>query len=144
MPQPTVSIAISGSASGVFPLAHERLRDHQLLPGKRGMLHGGSCITEDDCQLHCVLHLAPLACDALGRPFIPKLIFASGCECGKQFPSLGWTIERVASPERGLNHYDFAFPSTLKSSISEHLRSRVNVSGVVTPSPVGPAMENDK
>jgi hypothetical protein len=32
----------------------------------------------------------------------------------------------------------------LKSSIIEQRRSRVNVSGVVTPSPVGVAMENDK
>ena len=31
-----------------------------------------------------------------------------------------------------------------KSSISEQRRSRVNVSGVVTPSPVGVAMENDR
>ena len=36
------------------------------------------------------------------------------------------------------------FPSILKLSIIEHRRSRVNVSGVVTPSPVGPAIENDK
>src|SRR6185369_5235576 len=35
-------------------------------------------------------------------------------------------------------------PRMHKSSINEHRRSRVNVSGVVTPSPVGPAIENDK
>ena len=38
----------------------------------------------------------------------------------------------------------YGFPMILKSSISEQRRSRVNVSGVVTPSPVGVAMENDR
>jgi hypothetical protein len=38
----------------------------------------------------------------------------------------------------------YAFPKIHKSSIIEHRRSRVNVSGVVTPSPVGPAIEYDK
>jgi hypothetical protein len=41
----------------------------------------------------------------------------------------------------GKNRY---LPKILKSSISEQRRSRVNVSGVVTPSPVGVAIENDK
>ena len=35
------------------------------------------------------------------------------------------------------------FPKIRRSSIIEQRRSRVNVSGVVTPSPVGPAIEND-
>ena len=36
------------------------------------------------------------------------------------------------------------FPRIRRLSIMEQRRSRVNVSGVVTPSPVGPAMENDR
>ena len=35
-------------------------------------------------------------------------------------------------------------PKMHKSSINEQRRSRVNVSGVVTPSPVGVAIENDR
>ena len=35
------------------------------------------------------------------------------------------------------------FPNTRRLSIIEQRRSRVNVSGVVTPSPVGPAIENE-
>ena len=38
----------------------------------------------------------------------------------------------------------FYLPKICKSSINEHRRSRVNVSGVVTPSPVGVAIENDR
>ena len=34
-------------------------------------------------------------------------------------------------------------PTILRSSIIEQRRSRVNVNGVVTPSPVGPAMEKE-
>jgi len=58
---------------------------------------------------------------------------------------LGRCVGRSENSCRLHNCYRLAAPpTTFKSSIMLQRRSRVNVNGVVTPSPVGPAIENDK
>jgi len=91
--------------------------------------------------------------------------FVEGSSILRANPKRGLTLWRrvdilgfTASPERvrplfGLalksdrhqKPYRFAAPpTTFRSSTMLHRRSRVNVCGVVTPSPVGPAIENDR
>ena len=63
------------------------------------------------------------------------------------------TVEVAVPDDFGVEHWVYCrlqltvglvCPRMCKSSISEQRRSRVNVSGVVTPSPVGVAIENER